>query len=112
MQASILVSEDGRACLADFGLTRFTGDPASITRTSTCVGTIRWCPPELLYEDGHGSKADRPTKKSDIYSMGMTTYEVSLLQYKSGQKLNLVVGSYGRAPVSKERETYGDARHR
>ena len=86
MQASILVSEDGLARLADFGLTRFASDLNPTTRTSTCGGTLRWCPPEILYAKRHESKAYRPTKKSDIYSMGMTMYEVSLFRYKPGPK--------------------------
>ncbi|KAF9654244.1 kinase-like protein [Thelephora ganbajun] len=78
---NILVSEDGRVCLADVGLTRIAGDLGSTTatsHTSTINGasTLRWCPPELLDPERFGSKRSSPTKKSDIYSMAMTVYEV------------------------------------
>lgn len=74
----------GRAYLADVGLTRLAGDlnPGTNTttaNTSTTGGrfSVRWCPPELLDPERFGSKGSRPTKKSDIYSMAMTVYEVS-----------------------------------
>ena len=37
-----------------------------------------------------GSKTgSRPTKRSDIYSMGMVIYEVSILRYKSGRIIDV-----------------------
>ena len=51
---------------------------ASNLSTSTGAITLRWSPPELLDPEKFGSKRDGPTKKSDMYSMGMTIYEVSL----------------------------------
>ncbi|KAF9654231.1 hypothetical protein BDM02DRAFT_3182057 [Thelephora ganbajun] len=49
---NILVSEDGRACLADVGLARVAGDSGSTTQRGS------------------------PTKKSDIHSIVITVYEV------------------------------------
>ena len=40
-------------------------------------GTHRWTSPELLDPDSFGVIGDRPTKKSDIYALGMVVYEVS-----------------------------------
>jgi len=80
--ANILVSDDGHARLADVGLTRIAGDlstatAASQTSTANGANTIRWCPPELLDPERFGYKrGGGPTKKSDIYSMAMTIYEV------------------------------------
>ena len=37
---------------------------------------------------------------SDVYSMSMTIYEVSSLQYKSGEGVEVVPGFDGHAPVS------------
>ena len=62
---------------------------------------MRWSPPELLGTERSEPKRSGPTKESDIYSMSMTIYEVSFLQYKSGQSIEVVLGSYGQAPVSR-----------
>lgn len=82
VQANILVSEEGCACLADFGTAGIAGGLDSTTAmsdTSSSDGeyTLRWCPPERLDPERFGFKTSSPTKKGDIYSMGMTIYEVS-----------------------------------
>lgn len=74
------MSESGRACLADFGLSRVSG-PASLTSvvtgTTKHTGTIRWLAPELLsLEDGADPKT---TRMSDIYSYGCSCYEVGMI---------------------------------
>ncbi|KAF9787032.1 kinase-like domain-containing protein [Thelephora terrestris] len=79
--SNILISEDGHACLTDVGTTRVAGDMSSATatiQTSTTEGglTVRWSPPELIDPERIGSKIGRPTKKSDVYSMAMTIYQV------------------------------------
>jgi len=52
---------------------------ASTSQTTSTNGdnTSRWCAPELLDPERYGSKRGGLTKKSDIYSMGMTIYQVS-----------------------------------
>ena len=70
MQANILVSKDRRACLTDFGHVVFEGDLkyTATTQKSTCIGTPRWCPPELFDRRELGFSWDSPSKMSDIYS--------------------------------------------
>ena len=114
-QANIMVSEDGRACLTDVGLTRIAGDLSSgtaTTNTSTTDGdcTMRWCAPEILDPERFGFKRGGPTKKSDIYSMGMTIYEVSFLQHKLGGVFELVLDSDGQNPILRVEGTYGSDR--
>jgi len=60
---------------------------------------MRWSPPERLDPERFGAKRDGPTKKADIYSMAMTIYEVSFLQRKPGQSVELVLGSYRQPPI-------------
>ena len=56
--------------------------PGTAPVTPGGATTVRWSPPELLDPERFGSKRGGPTKKSDIYSMGMTIYEVRFHQCK------------------------------
>lgn len=103
VQKNILISDDGCACIADVGLTRIAPDMVSVTAgsmtddNSNC--SSRWGAPELLDPERFGSKRRGPTKKSDIHSMGMTIYEVSFLQRKSGGSIEVALGSHGQHPI-------------
>ena len=89
VQENILVSDDGRACLAD---------PATASETSA-FNAIRWSPPELLDTERFEFKKGGPAKKSDVYSMSMTIYEVRFPRSKSSQNIEVVPGSYEQAPI-------------
>ena len=89
-QANILVNQQSRACLADFGLSTIVGverrnnvNASMISVTSkasllsfTGGGTIPWMSPELLYPEHFGITDCRPTKQSDCYAFAMVIYEV------------------------------------
>ena len=92
-KANILVNNDRRACIADFGLTTITGVAANASARASWVslisndtlmsftagGTYRWMSPELLDPERFGVpelKGDRPTRQSDCYALGMVIYEV------------------------------------
>jgi len=76
--ANILIDQNGRARLADFGFLTTASDPTNPTASSsyTIGGTTRWMSPELLDPDRTGLKSSRPTKQSDCYALGMVIYEV------------------------------------
>ena len=78
IQANILVNQNGRACLADFGLLTIELDPTDTTPSNSFQGggTIRWMGPELFYPEKLGLTGRRPTKPSDCYALGMVAYEV------------------------------------
>jgi serine/threonine protein kinase len=90
IQANILINQNHRACLADFGLStivsgqRPAGQDAPlislVSRVSlmsfTTGGTLRWVSPELLDPERFGVSDGRPTKQSDCYAFGMVVYEV------------------------------------
>lgn len=67
--ANVLVSEDGRVKLADFGLAKFRDLNREVTRTAGVVGTVAYMSPEQAGGDEVG-----PT--SDIFSLGVLAYEL------------------------------------
>ncbi len=68
--SNLLIDEHGTVCLADFGLAR------PISRNGDAlgeaVGTLRYAAPEQL--------AGKPDARSDIYSVGLTLYELAVLR--------------------------------
>ena len=94
-QANILIDNDRRACIADFGLTTITGVVTRATAgdskvslisndtlmSFTAGGTCRWMSPELLDPERFGmpeSEDNRPSRQSDCYALGMVIYEASV----------------------------------
>src|SRR5581483_1989707 len=65
---NILVRQDRRATLVDFGLAKNMTD-AEITDHGHVVGTYRYMPPE----QARGEALDR---RSDLYALGVTLYEL------------------------------------
>jgi serine/threonine protein kinase len=67
-QSNIFITQDGQACLADFGLT-VIGD-MTLTRVQTTAelaGATRWLAPELLDPDVNIS---RKTPAGDVFAFG------------------------------------------
>lgn len=65
--ANILIDEDGRGFLTDFGVARLVGS-ALVTRTGTTIGTAAYLAPEQLQNSSVGPAAD-------IYSFGLVLIE-------------------------------------
>jgi serine/threonine protein kinase len=70
--SNILLDQQMRAKLSDFGLSRVKTESAAMTRQS--VGTLPWMAPEL-FESGA-----EYTPKADIYSYGIILWELSSRQ--------------------------------
>lgn len=67
---NILLSDEMTPLVADYGLSRMQpGFMTSMDTSSGIKGTLRWTAPEL-YNDL------APTKESDVWSLGMTIYEL------------------------------------
>ncbi len=66
---NVLRARDGTYKLMDFGLARSLQTSGSLTATGTIVGTLHYLAPEVA----NGEKA---TEKSDLYSLGVTLYEM------------------------------------
>ena len=74
-QPNILIDNNGRACLADFGLVVIVPDRSTPLSSFVGGGTVEWMSPELLNPEDFNSEG-RPTKESDCYALGMVIYEV------------------------------------
>lgn len=68
--ANLLLDTQGAAWIADFGLAKLAEHDA-LTRSGDVVGTLRYMAPEQF--EGQGDK------RSDIYSLGLTLYELLTL---------------------------------
>jgi serine/threonine protein kinase len=65
--ANILLTSDGTARLADFGIAYLTD--GSTTRTAAILGSAQYLSPEQ-------SRGDEATERSDIYACGVVLYEM------------------------------------
>jgi hypothetical protein len=66
---NILLDENGRPKLSDFGIARAL-DATHATRTGSYLGTALYSPPEQL-------QGEKVTPKSDVYSLGVTLYHAA-----------------------------------
>lgn len=75
-QFNILVHKDGRACIADFGLSTLLTDLGTSTFATShhAKGTLRWMAPELVNvledEPDDALLMVTPKVESDVYSFG------------------------------------------
>ncbi|KXN80803.1 Serine/threonine-protein kinase HT1 [Leucoagaricus sp. SymC.cos] len=67
--SNVLVSDGGRAMIADFGISHVVSTHLRTT-TLASTGSLHWTAPELTTEDGA-----HPTFESDIWSFGCLSYE-------------------------------------
>ncbi len=72
--SNLLVTEDGHLWVTDFGLARIS-DQSSPTAPGDVVGTLRYMSPEQAF--GGSMVVDH---RADIYSLGVTLYEVVTLR--------------------------------
>lgn len=71
-----MVTDDGNAQLADFGLSTIGGLSATTNGSlSNSAGHPRWLAPELMFPD-YFNGTGRSTCESDVYAFGMTALEV------------------------------------
>ncbi len=71
--SNLLVGEEGRLKVIDFGCAQFTGGQASLalTRTGEIMGTLAYMPPESLAEG-----ARELDTRGDVYALGVILYEL------------------------------------
>jgi serine/threonine-protein kinase len=67
--ANILVADDGRVQVTDFGIAKAAFTGTDLTTTGKALGTVRYLSPEQV----QGSEVDA---RSDLYSLGIILYEL------------------------------------
>jgi len=77
--ANILISHNGEARIADFGLSRLAiyGSSAGYSTTWRTAGNARWQAPELIITQGADiDELPRRTKESDVFAFGRVIIEI------------------------------------
>jgi serine/threonine-protein kinase len=69
--ANLMIGDDGRVYVMDFGLARWNKPGSSLTASGMAVGTPAYMSPEQAAGRVHGLDG-----RSDVYSFGATLYEV------------------------------------
>jgi eukaryotic-like serine/threonine-protein kinase len=90
--ANMMLTSDGTVKLMDFGIARSGGD-RSLTTTGTTLGSLNYMPPEQV----KGEPADA---RSDIYSLGVSLYEMvtGMLPFEAASNYSLMAAHIEQAP--------------
>jgi hypothetical protein len=94
---NLLFHEDGRLCLADFGIARVvaggeTGEAAHLTRTGVVLGSLSYMAPEQIN--------GRAVPASDQYSTGIVLYEAltGALPFDAADNYGLIIQHSSATP--------------
>lgn len=84
--SNVLLDDEGRCYLTDFGIARITTDATQLTSTGNVLGTVDYVAPELF--EVHR----RADARSDLYSLGVLLYEMvtGRLPFSADNQLALI----------------------
>ena len=103
--SNILLTKDDEVKVLDFGIAKLIGNSQfNLTKTGTQVGTVYYMSPEQV-------KAQELDHRSDIYSLGVTFYELlaGFCPYKSMTSEYEIYDKIVREPLLPLTDTMGDA---
>lgn len=66
--ANVMLREDGRAVLMDFGIAKIMGG-TNLTGTGAIIGTVQYIAPEVV-------EGNEPDQRVDVYAIGVMLYEM------------------------------------
>jgi len=97
---NILVSNSGRACLADFGFATVAKDThqAHIQSTMPSALSVAWTAPEILDRFGQAGHQAHTTK-SDMYAFGCLCYEIFCDSLDPFQGVNSMMAVFHQVSV-------------
>lgn len=103
---NVLIDDDHRARLSDFGLTNFDRSRwlGVTSNSSDPGGTTAYMVPELFYHEREKDQLRVPLmrKGADIYALGMLIYEVRLpIMNVYGRRLNTLLGPDRRKAIQR-----------
>ncbi|NUN09373.1 MAG: protein kinase [Ignavibacteriaceae bacterium] len=90
--SNIIISREGTVKIMDFGISKSIFEKG-ITKTGTKIGTILYMSPEQI-------RAEEPTRQSDIYSIGITLYEMltGITPFDYGTEYDIMEGHLKKTP--------------
>ena len=94
--ANMMLTADGTVKLMDFGIAR-SGSDRSLTTTGTTLGSLNYMAPEQI-------KGDPTDARSDIYSLGVSMYEMvtGMLPFEAASSFSMMsahVEQIPKAPI-------------
>ncbi len=91
--SNVIINSDGIAKIMDFGISKSLNEAHGLTKTGTKIGTILYMSPEQI-------KALEPTSQSDIYSIGITFYEMlsGVTPFDRGTEFEIMEAHLKKAP--------------
>ncbi len=94
--SNVLLNDEGRCYLTDFGIARITSDATQLTSTGDVLGTVDYVAPELF--EVHR----RADARSDLYSLGVVLYEMVTghLPFSAENQLALISMHVSKRPPS------------
>ncbi|MGH2510504.1 MAG: serine/threonine-protein kinase, partial [Ktedonobacteraceae bacterium] len=94
--SNVLLDDENRCYLADFGIARIVNDATQLTTTGNVLGTVDYVAPELF--EVHR----RADARSDLYALGVLLYEMvtGRLPFSADNPLALVAMHANKQPPS------------
>ncbi len=97
--SNILISDDARVKIVDFGLVKHRGD-SELTKAEQFMGTLSYAAPEQLM-----GERGKVSPQTDIYSLGVVMYELATMTHPiRGEDPAAIVASITQSNIKPPRE--------